>query len=589
MRAAIYARKSNDDDRNEENKSITRQRERAIAFAESKGWTVDPEHVFEDDGISGAEFERRPGLLRMMAAVMQKPRPAFDVVVMSEISRLGRDMVHNAVAIGKIRDAGVRIFYYLTGAEESFDTPEQRFMAMATSFGAEIERARIAQRTRDALARRAERGFSAGGRTYGYDNVWVFADGREEIAAPGARIKDDTKLRTDWRINAEQAEVVRGIYRMYAEGYGHTLIAKTLNGEPGQEKELERYFHGRAPAAPQHGEQGTGSWSPSSVRAMLYRTRYVGRIPYGEYRNVRSGGRAGRCERQEQFTVVERPDLRIIEPALWDLVQERLKKTRAIYVRSTGGKLWGRPEFGRESKYLLSGLARCGCKNGEHACGSSITVVGGQKRSHYYYGCSYHQNRGSRVCANDHRERMAVMDELVLSEIEAKVLTPEAVQFVADEAVRLYEEMLQRRPEALPALEAELKRERRELANLMKLAASGRAPKTLLADIAERERRVDALAGQIARYDAAPADDLGLRRARKLALEQAGRFRELMRSEVPLARQALRKLLRDERGEFRPLTFLPVVREGRKTFAIDGTIQAAALLRLNNVGTEERT
>ena len=189
MKAAIYTRKSNDDDRSEENKSITRQRERAIAYVELKGWTVDPEHIYEDDGVSGAEFGRRPGLLRMLGAITQKPRP-FDVVVMSELSRLGRDMVQNGIVIGKIRDTDVRLFYYLTNTEESFDTPEARFMAMATSFGAEIERARIAQRTRDALARKAEHGYSAGGRCFGYDNVWVFADGREIIAEPGARMKD---------------------------------------------------------------------------------------------------------------------------------------------------------------------------------------------------------------------------------------------------------------------------------------------------------------------------------------------------------------------------------------------------------------
>jgi site-specific DNA recombinase len=464
----------------------------------------------------------------MIGSIMQKPQP-FDVVVMSELSRLGRDMVNNAVVIGKIRDAGVQIFYYLTGTEESFDTPEQRFMAMATSFGAEIERARIAQRTRDALSRKAEHGYSAGGRCYGYDNVWVFADGREVIAAPGARMKDETKLRTDWRINAEQAEVVRGVFRMYADGYGHTLISKTMNGD--RPKDLKKYFAGRTPAPAQHGEQGTGSWSPSSIRVMLYRIRYAGKVQYGEYRNVRNGGRAGKCVKQDKFSVVDRPDLRIVEPALWDRVQQRLKAVRAIYVRDNNGTLWGRPDSGRASKYLLTGLARCGCKNGNHVCGRNIVVSGGQRQSHYYYGCSYNQYRGSNICGNDTRARMAEIDEVVLNEIEAKVLTPEAVQFVADEAVRLYEAALKEKPERLPQLEADLKRERRELANIMQLLASGNAPKTVLADIAARERRIEALAEQVAMYQAPRrSDDLEFRRVRKQALQHVGRFKDLLRS-----------------------------------------------------------
>jgi hypothetical protein len=32
-------------------------------------------HIFADDGISGAEFERRAGLMALMAAL--KPRPPF--------------------------------------------------------------------------------------------------------------------------------------------------------------------------------------------------------------------------------------------------------------------------------------------------------------------------------------------------------------------------------------------------------------------------------------------------------------------------------------------------------------------------------
>jgi DNA invertase Pin-like site-specific DNA recombinase len=42
------------------NRSITRQVEHAKAYALKKGWTVADEHVYVDDGISGAEFVKRP-------------------------------------------------------------------------------------------------------------------------------------------------------------------------------------------------------------------------------------------------------------------------------------------------------------------------------------------------------------------------------------------------------------------------------------------------------------------------------------------------------------------------------------------------
>jgi hypothetical protein len=66
MIAAIYARKSTDQNLPDEEKSVTRQVERARAFAARKGWTVADAHVYADDGISGAEFTKRPGFLRLM-------------------------------------------------------------------------------------------------------------------------------------------------------------------------------------------------------------------------------------------------------------------------------------------------------------------------------------------------------------------------------------------------------------------------------------------------------------------------------------------------------------------------------------------
>lgn len=580
MRAAIYARKSTDDnDKNADNKSVTRQVERAKAYAAAKGWTSEEEHIFVDDGISGAEYERRPGLVRMMARLKE-----FDAIITSENSRIGRDMVRNAVVIDDIRTKDVRLFYYLNDAEERFETPEQRLMATLGGFASEMERAKIAERTRDALLRKAEKGHSAGGRCYGYDSMPIYTAG-----VNGER----TRSHTDWKINDEQAAIVRGVFHMYGDGHGHTVIAKTLNGETGDKLKKRRhsyaalsqkYFSGLTPPSP---EGGTGTWAPSTIRAMLYRMRYAGKIQYGEYRNVRSGGRVGKCVKQDSFLIVDRLDLRIVSPPLWERVQTRLKHMRDNYVRENNGTLWGRPETGRESKYLLPGLARCGCKNGEHVCGANIGIVGGQKHSHYYYGCGYHQNRGSRACMNDHRERMAVMDELVLNEIETKLLDDTARDYIIEQAVVGFETALKQAPEELPRLEAELRKVRKELTRFMDAIAGGKALKSFMAEIAHRERRIEQLEREIGRYRAPDLSELDLRRARKDAREAAGRFKDLLRSDVPRARQALRKLLRDRDGNFAPLTFVPVVRGGRKTYNVQGAVLVAPLF--NNVGTEERT
>lgn len=107
-----------------------------------------------------------------------------------------------------------------------------------------------------------------------------------------------------------------------------------------------------------------------------------------------------------------------------------------------------------------------------------------------------------------------------------------------------------------------------------------------MAEIARRDHRIEQIERELARYRAPSVSELDLRRARKGAREMAGRFKDLLHGELPLARQAFRKLLRVEDGNFTPLSFIPIIRDGRKTYEVQGALFAAQLYK---VGTEERT
>src|SRR2546425_750001 len=170
MIAAIYARKSTEQTAVvDEQKSVARQIDHARAYASRKGWTVADEHVYVDDGISGAEFANRPGFLRLMSAL--KPRPSFQVLVMSEESRLGREAIETAYALKQLVTAGVRVFFYLEDRERTLDTPTDKIMLSLTTFADELEREKARQRTYDAMIRKARAGHVTGGRVFGYDNV----------------------------------------------------------------------------------------------------------------------------------------------------------------------------------------------------------------------------------------------------------------------------------------------------------------------------------------------------------------------------------------------------------------------------------
>lgn len=178
MIAAIYARKSTDQAAvSDEQKSVARQVEHARAFAVARGWTIDEAHVYVDDGISGAEFDRRPAFLRLMNAL--KPRAPFQVLVMSEESRLGREAIETGYALKQLLSANVHVWFYLDARERTLDSPTDKLLMSVAAFADEVERDKARQRTYDAMSRKAKAGHVTGGRTFGYDNVDVIGpDGR---------------------------------------------------------------------------------------------------------------------------------------------------------------------------------------------------------------------------------------------------------------------------------------------------------------------------------------------------------------------------------------------------------------------------
>ena len=170
MIAAIYARESTEQSGvAEDARSVARQVEHTRACAVRKAWTLAEGHVYVDDGVSGAEFKQRPGLIRLLAAL--EPRPPFQVLIMSEESRLGREAIEVAYALKQIVQAGARVFFYLEDRERTLDSPTDKIMLSLTTFADELEREKARQRTYDALARKARAGHVTGGQCFGYRNV----------------------------------------------------------------------------------------------------------------------------------------------------------------------------------------------------------------------------------------------------------------------------------------------------------------------------------------------------------------------------------------------------------------------------------
>ncbi|HKN85246.1 MAG TPA: recombinase family protein [Nitrospiraceae bacterium] len=323
-------------------RSRSRQIEQARVYASKKGFVVADEHVYSDDGVSGAEFVKRPGFVRLMNTI--KGKPPFQVLIMSEESRLGRGRIETEHNLKQIVDAGVRVFYFLSDREARLSDATSSFVESVRLYAAEMEREKASERTYDAMLRKARSGHVLGGKVYGYDNVSIMAD---QLGPDGKAKRSHVEL----RINQDEAKIVRRIFQMYAARMGLTTLTKTLNQD-------------RVPP-PRRGRHG---WAPTAIREILHRELYRGISIWNQTQTVQIGGTKKQRPRPEsEWLRREAPDLRIVSEEEWQRVQERFEHANRIYRRSHDGRLQNGP-CGEvyNSMYLLSGLAKCG------VCGKSI-------------------------------------------------------------------------------------------------------------------------------------------------------------------------------------------------------------------------
>jgi DNA invertase Pin-like site-specific DNA recombinase len=518
MIAGIYARKSTEQNGiADEQKSVARQIEHARQYAQRRGWDVDQRSIFVDDGISGAEFANRPGYVRLLNAL--KPKPRFQVLIVSDLDRLGRESIETSMAIKTLNQAGVRVFAYLTDTEIKLDSPIDALIVQVQAFGAAIERQKAGQRTYDALVRKAKAGHVTGARVFGYDNVRV--DGHVER-----------------RINEQEAAVIRKIFEWCAKGYGQIAIAHRLNEERAM---APRAQHGRPVA-----------WASSTVREVLRRPLYKGVVVYNATKKRDTWGRVKAQRRpQSEWIIVPAPALCIVPERLWKAAHARLEATRQTYLRANGGHLHGRPCDGRAAKYLLTGLAKCGLCGGSLEVRSRSHGTGRERTRKYFYACSSYYRRGKAVCPNKLEVPLDATDAEVIAAVQAEVLSPAFVENVVRRLLTRATAHGPGREARRTALHAERATLERELARLVETAASVGPSPAVKVGIKARDQRLEAIDGELSALDQADVSDIERTRLEAIARKHAADWAGLLKRHPAQGRSILAKVLR-AKLEFRP-------------------------------------
>jgi site-specific DNA recombinase len=385
MRGAIYARVSTS--RQARDRSIDQQVEKLKAHTERKGWTLEEERVYLDEGYSGASLNR-PGLdaLRDAAAMAE-----FDVLLVAAPDRLARKYVHQVLLIEELQGRGCRVEFVERPMSQD---PNDQLLLQIRGAVAEYERTLIAERMR--------RGRLAKLRS-GQLLPWM--------RVPFGYRTDPERPRypAGLRVEEYEATIVRQMFAWYLE-QGATLggIARRLT-------------EGGIPT-PTGKKSG---WSRSTVRGILKNTAYVGlahgnttrQVPARSRRSpllpVGPGLTNGRRP-PEEWIPVSVPA--IVSQEVFEMVAEKLSHNRKCSPRNN-----------KVHRYLLRTLVSCGaCKQGSNA----RTTWDGRS----YYVC---RGRSSVIPEQRCRTRFAPaarLDELVWEDLCEVLTRPEHIGFALQRA-----------------------------------------------------------------------------------------------------------------------------------------------------------
>ncbi|HIT59177.1 MAG TPA: recombinase family protein [Candidatus Faeciplasma pullistercoris] len=337
MNIAAYCRVSTD--KEDQLNSLEAQKEFFTEYTKRTGDNLV--RLYADEGISGTKIKNRKEFLRMMS---DAEHGLFDMVVVKDISRFARNTVDLLQNIRKLKSLGIET-QFLTTNMTSMGNSE----FVLTIFGAlaQEESANTSKRVKFGKKINAKKG-RVPNSVYGYNKT----------------IGDYFNL----TINEQEASIVRQIFKWYVEeGYGVTKISNILNEQNLRTKR-------------------NCLWDARTVARIISNEIYTGKIINGkqEVSDFLTGRRENKDE--SDWIVIERPDLRIIDPEVFQLAKKIMKSR---------GQNFKVDKERQSNKYLFSTVIKC------KECGWSFRrTVRTYKNTYIRWVCSGHNGRGAESCPN---------------------------------------------------------------------------------------------------------------------------------------------------------------------------------------------
>ena len=382
MRIAFYARVSTQ--RQAQAQTVEQQLDRLKRYADDQSWAVPVEHIFRDDGYTGASL-KRPGLDRLRDRAAARN---LELVLITAPDRLARNYVHQVLLLEELEQHGCRVQFLDRPMSQD---PHDQLLLQIRGAVAEYERTLITERMRRGRQRKLEAGLLL---------PWT-------RAPYGYRVDPDRpRDPAGVRIEESEAAIVREMFAWYAED-SHSFCS------------LARLLEQRGIRT----STGLARWNLASIRCLLTNPAYVGLV-YGnrwhrrgslERRSATAPSKHSAfsrvdAPREEWILVAHIPAL--ISQEQFDRVQAKLAANRRFAHRNN-----------KAHPYLLRTLVSCGrCGL---ACLARTTIHG-----HRYYSCT-----GKLPAVFSHRDQKCAsrlspagrLDELVWADLCELLTHPEQV------------------------------------------------------------------------------------------------------------------------------------------------------------------
>jgi putative DNA-invertase from lambdoid prophage Rac len=150
--------------------SIENQRFELLKYADSKKLQID---TWIEETISATKAIQDRKLGQVLLQMKEN-----DLLLVAELSRLGRNLMEVMSVLHQCMERNIKVVTLKEGYELG-DNINSKVLAFAFSLSAEIERNLIAQRTKEALARKKHEGVKLG-RPKGSQNKILKLSGKEE-------------------------------------------------------------------------------------------------------------------------------------------------------------------------------------------------------------------------------------------------------------------------------------------------------------------------------------------------------------------------------------------------------------------------